>query len=569
MAARDLDAVTGRFPTVDVSEWLETVFEGAGAPIELQIQPQYERPDGVVATVRLYVARMKKGGYGSYDIGSKLLHEKDGRWVVDLIPPLDARVVAVDAQVRITPASEWLEVDVSVTVQGDTAVLPLRLSARRPGEGGWLRVLEVSQDAVPVPFKVTEGRLVVAPANPAAEVTLRIRYAGESPQNDGTYIRPDDVLLRGSDSRWLPLLPDTRASFKVTVYTPEGFVVHGQGDEEPQGTAEGWTSRTFRYSGKAFSLYGAPAYVEQIVPWGDTELRLALWPQHEDWLGALAEVTGRAAKALDPLGPYPFATARLVESGYTDGQSGYGSLSNLALGWRTLERPKPTFIAHELSHGWFGGRVPLAPSALSRGQWAESMASYVGTWTVSQEQASSLRSSYLQKWQSLKRDRPIMAVGTASASWSTHDAISYSKGALLLTALEDRLGGRTALVKVLRRFLDQREGQASTWEDFVVLLDADTATWFRTRLERAGAPTPVLAELQRKGRRLKGEVRFEDGVQGDSVMLGFLDKEGVVLDLRRVSGPFTLRIPRGAVAVQLDPTFRMPRRGSTEAVAIP
>jgi hypothetical protein len=403
------------------------------------------------------------------------------------------------------------------------------------------------------------------------EIRLRVQYEGEARQSADDFVTADEVVLR-ADAAWLPTLPDTLGTFDVTVRHPDDFRVYGQGVAHPTSTEDGWVTTRWVIDGEdGFTLYGAPAYATQRTTVGAAELEVAVWPSDSALLGEVSAVAAASwTKVVDVLGPYPFAVARLVETGWNDGRSGYGAVSNVSIGWRSIrEGVSPQFVAHELSHGWWGGMVPLAQEARSLGQWNESFAEYTSALALDEAGALALRQRWSRGYASLKpdMDRPMLQVGTASANWDVHKAVTYQKGALVLTALEDRIG-RGAMWAFVTAFAADRAGKASTWADVLAVLERregpEDAAWLRAWLASPSAPSLRLDALGTEGGKLVGRVLQGDATRyAGQVQLGLYAedvlKSTVWVDFGVGETAFSVRAPKGTSRVVLDPYFRLPR----------
>ncbi len=580
LATGDAAAASGRFgPSADsVEGWLDKVLPHLESPIRVEFEPVYPLGVGVVLDRIHLVSMPYPGGRAmwSRDKPTWLGPDEHGVWhlrELSSAPVGTSRLTAVRAEVVVEPRAEWLRADVWLTVRSDGAdAFPFTLATRRPGGSGGFRVVEVTQDDAPCPFWVGRDQLVVAPARRADEVTLRVRYEGEAQQSDNDYVTADEVVLR-SDGHWLPTLPDTLGVFDVTLRHPEGFRVFAQGAETPGGTDAGWVTTRWVIDGEdGFTVYGAPSYVTQTGEVQGTEVLTAVWPRDADRLAELSSaVSSSVTRLSDALGPYPYPTVRVVESGRNDGRSGYGPVSNISLGWRSIrdgEVPRE-FVTHELAHGWWGGKVPSAAAALANGQWNESFAEYSSAWGLDPVGARDLRQKWSTGYAALdaSADRPMSKVGTLSAKWDLHHAVTYEKGALVLTALEDRLG-RTKMLSFLNAFVRDRAGQASTWTDVLAVLEreagAEDAAWLRKWIESVGAPAFRVEGLTRSGARLTGSVVQGESDFAGSVELGFYGGTELLgttwVDFGPGATPFTVRAPRSTDRVALDPNHRLPRR---------
>lgn len=580
-ASRDVESVISRFEyrQEDVRGWARAVVARAEAPIEITIDPLYPSGDGVVANAHLYCARMESGGYARFNFGTILLRPtKQGRWMVTGVPSDDSWVMThLSGDVWLQPEGEWLAADVQLTAEGSGDVIRLDLAARLPGETGWLRMREVTQDGEPVPFLVRSGEVVVQPRPTERPVELQLRYEGQSPSHDWGYVRGGDVLLRGADTSWLPTMAQTHALFDVAVHTPADFTVHGQG-ELVSSVVDGDTKTTTYRAGPLddFTLYGAPAYVNASHPWGETTVTLALWPSLSERMSDVEATVMRAEKALAPLGPYPQPQLRVVSSGFNDGRSGFGAVSNIAVGWRNIvKEPDVAFFAHEISHGWFGGQVPLSHEARRRGQWNETFAEYVSVWPLEEAERKRTRQGWLGAVSKLSRDdeRSMATTASTTADWKPHFAISYARGALLLTAIEDRIG-LDRMHLFLRTLIKERTNRTTTWADILPHLeaiDADTAAWAREWIAARAMPELGFKKVTWTSSSVQGTITQAGATLAGKVRIVWLDEGGTrlgstLVDFDGEISAFALEVPASAHRLLLDPDVQLPRRHLAETI---
>jgi hypothetical protein len=587
VATKDCSRMAALFPRQvdELQTWCTHNVLDAIEPIELKIDPVYPIDRGFVADVSVRTDHVKSGGFAAFEPGSAYVGpDTTGAWRIFVGEPLPfsdpSRLTRLEAQVWMSPASEWLAVDATAVVDtGGARVLPFALAVHAPGDSGQLRVSEVTQEGEPCRFALHEGQLVVELAHPAAKTRLRIRYEGEPGQVSGDYISQKDIFLRGKEGKWLPLLHDTDADFDVRIVHPEGFRLFGQGHQDgPQPAADaGWEQTHWTFRGDSFTLYGAPAYVTRVVERGGTKVVLAVWPKDAIHLAEIANIVGRALDGLRPLGAYPYPELRIVESNFAGGGSGNGAISNIAIGDRTIRKGLDLgFVTHEISHGWFGGAVPVAVG--QGGYWTESLAEYVSSWSMDPVAARAKRKLWSENYAALaaEKDRSILET-TWDSGWEAHEAINYHKGALVLTALEARIG-TPAMRRALATFLALRTGKPSTWSDVIAAIESASgkppADWLRTTLSRAGAPDLRLTEIAATAGRLEAKLVQTTAPPFDgTVEIGFADASGGVIGVEHVA--FTdattavrLPIPAGARRVVLDPEFRVPRHHDNDGSGI-
>ncbi|MCA9709497.1 MAG: hypothetical protein KDK70_26910, partial [Myxococcales bacterium] len=463
-----------------------------------------------------------------------------------------------DATLAVGEARGYVALDLATFTRDDSGV----------------RVRGVEVDGQPTAFVVGPRRLVVETGD-RLDATIRVRYAGDvTVHGGGDFVLTDDVVLRG-ESGWLPTLPDSAGRFDVRVRLPDGYRAFGQGEATaPRPLGNGWTQWAWQLpTGRDFTLYAAPAYVTEELELAGARLLIAVWPESADALPTLVEPLRALQGRFEPLGPYPFGTANIVQTGFP---GGYGALSNVTLGRDLADLTPETllpFVAHELAHGWFPGTA-IVPS--DAGQWGEPFAQYAMTLVVDEALALDERRHCATAYAALpiEQDVEISTVTGVIEDWARTEAINYCKGLLVLTTLEDRVG-QPAMLELLRALSRSRAGQITTWDDIVDLagatLGAEHGHWLRAAVTTPGAPDLRLDAVQRRGSAVTGVLRQSGAAEG-AVGLGLLDEQGALLRTITVpfAGPttrFTVEDSAGAATLVLDPAFRLARRWPVDAAA--
>jgi hypothetical protein len=401
------------------------------------------------------------------------------------------------ASVQIQPESGYMEAQAyayvgKVADQEIEFILAVEFS---DGPGKFV-IKEISQSGHPCRFRLGRDRVFVTPTQPADQAEIKFFYTGKPRQDPDDFITAKEIVLR-MDGAWLPIIPSSCADFDVTIRHPTDYTLFGQGTWkgkttiDDESTESRWTLR----SANGFTLYGAPEYKIKKTEAKDTEIIIAMWPGDANLLDELSDIVTtlmqRLMKAFDS---YPYPVVRIVESGRWNGKSAYGAISNVSIGYQMLRKGiDKVMVAHELTHGWWGGIVPSKHESLHRGQWNETLAEYTSSWALEPDEALALRRRWSQNYASLDEssDRPILQIGSYTSHWKINEAITYHKGALLMTSLEDRIGP-DALIKALETFVSRRGGKPSSWEDLLSAIgeqsDAGTITWLREWLSKSSAP---------------------------------------------------------------------------------
>ncbi len=476
------DALVGVFGAGGAfDKWCRRLAAGGVGSVEVEHEPLFARGTGtVVLTLGLY-ARQSGGGVSSFLPGeAAIAHIQERRVVrVELLQKLEALVggtlLRQSALVALDPARQRLEADTTSRLRLDPAegapLVALRLRNDDPGSGGFV-LDEVSQQGTPCRYRrVGSWLLLIAPARPAREIELRVRYGGRTPwRGPLDHVRPDEVILR-KEALWLPLARGPAAAeLELTLVHPAPLELFGQGSVVARRPLpDGRVSTTFRHRGEGFALYGGPDYVIRRLHRDGSVIELGARSADPGHLDALERVVTQALRALAPLGPYPYAELRVSESDFGDGKAGYGALSNITLGRKQAH--DLAFLTHELAHGWFPGAVPAAA-----GYWPEGLAEYLSSWALGGDEARALRGTWVTACAQAGTGSAGAVAGTTMTMtppssleppgepWSLQKPYVYDCPAAALAALEDR-HGRAGMTRALVSFLRSRAGKPSTWDD--------------------------------------------------------------------------------------------------------
>lgn len=544
-----------------------------------RLEPLCPAGDGLyvrfVTITEIFSAR----GHGSMEM---FAGPEGGTWKLFPAGPRDAiraKLVRETARVRIDPAAGTVRGEAEMTLRGGGErfvpiamdLVPMDPEEDRVGDGGF-RLTGLEVGGRPGRFQVMPGSdVVVAEVATSGEMlTVRLSWEG-APGTQLNYVKKDEVLLHEAQP-WLPRIGGREiAEWDLTVEHPESFEVLLEGDAAPHAIEAGWVARRSRVkSDLGSTIFGRPAYATRrsSLSGGAVKVLLAVSPTRtKEEIDALETAIRATDASLSVLGKLPAADLRIVESTPPAAAAAVGGRSFIALG---TEAMKPTIVAHELGHSWFGGLIPNSFKGEWGGQWPESLAEYVVSWTVDEPRALRLREEWVACYAPFWGEEDPLAV-TRNVAWSASRPVLYCKGPLILAALERRVG-RAKMQAVLAAFVQARANRASTWEHVLDAVRAEAgeahAAWLATRLKRAGAPGFDLEGLAVKNGMLEATLvqrrAFADtGAElHEDMELGFADAEGkplgvpilLAVTLRRT--PLSIPLPAGAAFVELDPLRR-------------
>lgn len=521
-------------------------------------------------------------------------------WRIHLTPPRDAfdgmRVLATTAEVRAAIARRWAAVDVTLDALGADGRLVLAappieaavVERAAPLHSGF-RLVAATVDGRRADVVLGAGGYLVVGGLGRGVHRIRLRYEGPLPLVGENQASARALELHG----WLPRVPFAPPGrVDLTVHHPadEALVVslaHARPARRP--AADGW--RAARFVGvtdrdpSILLLDRAPA----ARTWEDgAGARIELLADPPVPVDGCAPALARIVRALAPLGE--IGRVRIVAVPAVYGRHGrrVDDLVEL-LDDRLIAlcAPDPggasaevrrgraeavALLAHELAHGWFGRDVRAADDEASA--WWEAVAEYVSTWPLDELSALEVRRGWADDYaESAHRDLVAMAQRLPTAG-AVRDVLSYDKGALLLIALEDRIG-RDRVAAVLRRLIAERRGAVGSWLDVVAATQAvagsSAARWLHGWLSAIGAPALSIDDVRPGAGRLSFAIAQDAAPPFEATVdVAVLDAAGGLLVHARValSGgrtPVTLAVPAGAARIVVDPWYRLPRFGVAEA----
>jgi hypothetical protein len=272
----------------------------------------------------------------------------------------------------------------------------------------------------------------------------------------------------------------------------------------------------------------------------------------------------KAMSAIAPIGNVQLRvvhTKQVPDGQYDDGMILiYSQTADEVCGGFAGSRLGDVVLAHEIAHVWFGGRVREYGDEAA--DWSESLAEYAAT-SALPERGIEARRHRLVGYAKVTEDLVAM-----SQRLDRSAQLSYGRGMLLLTALEDRVG-LDAMRAMMRDFISMNTGKLGSWDAVVDSIDrvlgSQHATWFRSWLDRANAPDLRLRAARRTGARLRAElVQTSEPPFVGAVWLVFTGGKDKLathrVEFSTAVTPIDLPVPPGADALHIDPESRLPRK---------
>lgn len=510
-------------------------------------------------------------------------------WRIHMTPPRDAfatmRVTRTEAEVWASLARRWARVDVTLHAEIDDGTLVLAappleapVTDRDAPIHSGFRLTHAHTDGARADVVLgTGGYLVIGGLADGAH-TIELRYEGPLPLIGDNQAEATALAL----TRWLPTVPGAApAPLALTVRHPVDETLVASLPEIAPAREARDADGTWRVAQLGGDVDRDPAIVlldraPEARVWDDgAGSRITLYgdglPPFDDCTPAL----GSVVRALAPLGPV--GDVRVVAVPTVYGRHGQRAddlvivlrdrLTELCTRPGELRDAAMALFAHELAHGWFGREVRALDDEAS--SWWEGAAEYVATWALSDAAAARLRRGWQGDYADQTHVDRYAMVERMPTGGGLHEALSYAKGGLLFTALEQRVG-RDHVAAILRHFIATRGGQLGSWLDLVASTQAiagsQAAVWLHGWLTSVGAPELAVRDVRRSDGRLLVTVTVTGSAapvelvevalyRGDR-LLGYVDAP-----LNGERTELELPLPEGADKLVLDPWSKLPRFG--------
>ena len=364
----------------------------------------------------------------------------------------------------------------------------------------WIEV-EALQIGGDIPGQVRE--VIALSSSEIAGQAVTVRLGGRLPQSPDIPARfgafPEGAFLFGAEG-WLPLSPDGRGVFNITVQTAA----------EDRGVATGTLvaehldassySASFRFEGPADDLavfFGG--YVVDETMAGDLRLRTYFPERHageaEAYLRAMADYIARY-EAL--IGAYPFDGFAVVAAPIP---VGYGLRGLTYVSTQILHLPymRGRSLAHEILHSWWGHGVRIDYDS---GNWGEGLTTYQADYALAEAEgpdaAREMRREWLRQLSVLPDALDIPAREFRSSGHGGDQSIGYDKLAMVFHMLRGSLGAEVFDAGV-RLFWEANRGRTAAWPDLQAAFEEASGvplhSFFAQWLDRAGLPEISVAEV--------------------------------------------------------------------------
>lgn len=416
-----------------------------------------------------------------------------------------------------------------------------------------------SAGAPPIRFRQAGGVVAFIPP-PGKSFELAMHYTGTVDHADGDFLHHDEITL---SSYWYPVIARLPATATVTTTANRGWTALAQGElvsSDPG--ADGARRVTYRNNlPVSYFTLDLGRYTVTSRRAGSRTLSVYLLDASSSLAKQCLDTTEKALAFYElHFGAFPYTRYGIVQS-HGVSQMALEAYSFATFGPHTL----PDLIPHELSHTFWGGRLPCA---YTHSMWNEAFADYSDDLFQRRVAPQAHRTAAEVAADRLKTAHAydVMPLGEASdTNNGAQTAIGYDKGHKVLRMLEFEIG-QEAMYKAMAAFLNNHTaGEAAEWPEFEAAVDrvtkGDYKWFFDEWLEQPGLPNIRLENVSIASGR-SGKVILADVIQaGVPYRLSMECKvatrrHAAALSRVKIDGPRThLEIPVDSdpISITIDP----------------
>ncbi|HHT9137600.1 MAG TPA: M1 family metallopeptidase [Candidatus Wunengus sp. YC60] len=336
-----------------------------------------------------------------------------------------------------------------------------------------------------------EGCLFEKPGSPEKE------DVGETTgtiSEEGVYLSPACL--------WYPDIPNSLATFKVTVITPAGYEAVTQGILVSKKSVDNKTYTTWEEKNVSEDCHlVAGRYKVTSIKHNGIDIYAYFFPEEQGLVETYINATKRYMDMYQKiLGNYPYGKFAIVENFF---QTGYGMPSFTLLGNTVVKLPfiVDTSLGHEILHNWWGNSVFVEES---QGNWCEGLTAYMADYYYKElkdtTSANDYRKDICRKYTNYvtgQNDFPLKKfIGRRDQATQ---AIGYGKTAMVFHMLRQMIGD-DLFYQSVRRFYKEKLWQQANWKDIQRIFE-DTCkmelSWFFEQwINQAGAPFIELGKTE-------------------------------------------------------------------------
>ena len=293
---------------------------------------------------------------------------------------------------------------------------------------------------------------------------------------------------------WYPDIPNSLATFTVTIITPAGYEAVTQGILVNKKSVDNKTYTTWEEKNVSEDCHlVAGRYKVTSIKHNGIDIYAYFFPEEQ---GLVETYTNATKHYLDMyqkiLGNYPYGKFAIVENFF---QTGYGMPSFTLLGSTVVKLPfiVDTSLGHEILHNWWGNSVFVEES---HGNWCEGLTAYMADYYYKElkdtASADDYRKNICRKYTNYvtgQNDFPLKRfIGRKDQATQ---AIGYGKTAMVFHMLRQMVGD-DLFYQSLRKFYKEQIWQQASWKDIQDIFEdtckTDLSWFFGQWVNRTGAP---------------------------------------------------------------------------------
>ena len=301
---------------------------------------------------------------------------------------------------------------------------------------------------------------------------------------------------------WYPDIPNSLATFTVTIITPAGYEAVTQGILVNKKSVDNKTYTTWEEKNVSEDCHlVAGKYKVTNVQHNGIDIYAYFFPEEQGLVETYINATKRYLDMYQKLlGNYPYGKFAIVENFF---QTGYGMPSFTLLGSTVVKLPfiVDTSLGHEILHNWWGNSVFVDES---QGNWCEGLTAYMADYYYKElkdiASADDYRKNICRKYTNYvtgQNDFPLKRfIGRKDQATQ---AIGYGKTAMVFHMLRQMVGD-DLFYQLLRRFYKDKIWQQASWKDIQRIFEdtsrMDLSWFFDQWINQAGAPFIELGKTE-------------------------------------------------------------------------
>src|SRR3989338_10705819 len=301
---------------------------------------------------------------------------------------------------------------------------------------------------------------------------------------------------------WYPDIPNSLATFTVTIITPAGYEAVTQGILVNKKSVDNKTYTTWEEKNVSEDCHlVAGRYKVTSIKHDGIDIYAYFFTEEQGLVETYINATKRYLDMYQKLlGNYPYGKFAIVENFF---QTGYGMPSFTLLGSTVVKLPfiVDTSLGHEILHNWWGNSVFVDES---QGNWCEGLTAYMADYYYKElkdtASADDYRKNICRKYTNYvtgQNDFPLKRfIGRKDQATQ---AIGYGKTAMVFHMLRQMVGD-DLFYQSLRRFYKDKIWQHAGWKDIQRILEdtsrVDLSWFFDQWINQAGAPFIKLCKTE-------------------------------------------------------------------------